>query len=422
MQNEKELLKSLIDILSDLRLGLQNILSGIENLEEGIKKLEEGFLGKGLVLEKKEILEEKPLKIEEKTEEEKLEKALKPEPELKIEPETEFKTERISLTGYRPLSERAKSIPEDLYKEITTEKIKEVVIGKGEKVLKIGGENILPFYWFEGSMGNGIKIAMEILDVKPEDWPEGFAKYFSDVFHDPALWAKKCVEEFRAEAICLYLQGTDPNYLNLDAEHAKKVVKRVVDSVDVPLIVWGSGNSEKDTEILKEISEIIGERGVAIGPVLDTNYRTLSAVAMGYNLPVIASTPIDVNLAKQLNILLENMGLSLDKIIIDPSIGALGYGIEYAYSVMERIRIAALYYKDTALQSPFVCAIGREVWSTKEVQLPSDEIFGDQETRGILMEAITAIVLALAGGDLLIMRHPKAIELCKTFFESLSEN
>ena len=400
MQDEKELLKTFIDILSDFRLGLKSISEGIKNLEEGIEKLEtEIFGGKSLLIEKKE--EERPIIV-------------KPGKEEITVPKVEIKHK------YRPLSERARSIPENLYKDISTEKIREIIIGKGEKAIKLGGENILPFYFFEGSMENEIKIAIEILDIKPEDWPQSLAKYFSDVFHDPALWAKKCVEVYKAETVCLYLQGTDPNYLNLDVNHAKQVVKKVRDAIDVPLIIWGSGNSEKDVEILKEVAELIGEKSAVIGPVLDTNYRTLGAIAMGYNLPVIASTPIDVNLAKQLNILLENMGVPLDKILIDPSIGALGYGIEYAYSVMERIRIAALYYRDIALQSPFVCAIGREVWSTKEAQLPTDEIFGDQEGRGILMEAITAVVLALAGGGLLIMRHPKAIEICKSFFNILS--
>lgn len=397
MEAEKELLKNLIEILSDLRLGLKNISEGIKNLEKGVEKLEAELFAKEIIVEK----EEKPVIVKPER-----------EPGIITRPEIKYK--------YRPLLERAKSIPENLYKEVTTEKIREVLIGKGERAIKVGGENILPFYFFEGEMVNGIKIAMEILDVKPEDWPQSLAKYFSDVFHDPALWAKKCVEVYGAEAICLYLQGTDPNYLNLDINHAKEVVKKVKDAIEVPLIIWGSGNPEKDVEIFKEIVEFIEKENAVIGPVLDTNYRTLGAIAMGYDLPVIASTPIDVNLAKQLNILLENMGVSLDKILIDPSIGALGYGIEYAYSVMERIRIAALYYKDTVLQSPFVCAIGREVWGTKEVQLPTDEIFGEQEERGILMEAITAIVLALAGGDLLIMRHPKAIELCKSIFDTLS--
>jgi len=216
------------------------------------------------------------------------------------------------------------------------------------------------------------------------------------------------------------LQGTDPNFLNLDAKHAKEVVEKVANAVDVPLIIWGSGNAEKDVEILKEVADIIKDKGAAIGPVIEANHRTLSAIAMGYNLPVIASSPIDVNLAKQLNILLENMGLSLDKILMDPSIGALGYGIEYAYSVMERIRLAALYSQDTKLQVPFICTIGKEVWKTKETYLPTDEVFGDMEIRGVLMEAITGVVLTLAGGDLLIMRHPKSIELCKTLFSVLS--
>jgi len=418
MQNEKELLKSLIDILSDLRLGLKNLHAGIEHLEEGIEKLETELFNKTIFVEEKEEKE----KIEEKKEklkvEEKVISVKKEEEKSKIEQIAKAEPTNI----YRPLSERAKNIPESLYKDVTTEKIREIVIGEGEKSLKIGEENCLPFYLFDGHMGNGVKIAMEILDVKPEDWPESLAKYFSDVFHDPALWAKKCVEVYSAEAICLYLQGTDPNYLNLDAEHAKQVVKKVTDSVDVPVIIWGSGNSEKDVKIIKEVAELIGGKGIAIGPILESNYRTLAAVAMGYNLPVIASSPIDVNLAKQLNILLENMGLPLDKIIMDPSIGALGYGIEYAYSVMERIRIAALYYNDTTLQSPFVCAVGREVWATKEAQLPTDDIFGEQETRGVLMEAITAVVLSLAGGDLLIMRHPKAIELCQSFFDLLMAN
>ncbi len=284
----------------------------------------------------------------------------------------------------------------------------------------MGGTNTLPFYLFEGNMKHNIKFAIEILDIEPKDWPESLAKYFSDVFYDPGLWAKKCVETYGAEAICVYLQGTDPNFLNLDANHAKEVVEKVANAVDVPLIIWGSGNAEKDVEILKEVADIIGDKGAVIGPVVEANHRTLSAVAMGYNLPVIASSPIDVNLAKQLNILLENMGLSLDKILMDPSIGALGYGIEYAYSVMERIRLAALYSQDTKLQVPFICAIGKEVWKTKETHLPTDEVFGDMETRGILMEAITGVVLTLAGGDLLIMRHPKSIELCKTLFNVLS--
>jgi len=132
-----------------------------------------------------------------------------------------------------------------------------------------------------------------------------------------------------------------------------------------------------------------------------------------------ASSPIDINLAKQLNILLENLGVSLESVLIDPSIGALGYGIEYTYSVMERIRLAALTQKDEKLQVPFICNLGREVWKAKECRLPSDEMIGDQETRGILMEAITASCMLMAGGELMIMRHPRAVSLTKSLINGL---
>jgi CO dehydrogenase/acetyl-CoA synthase delta subunit len=134
---------------------------------------------------------------------------------------------------------------------------------------------------------------------------------------------------------------------------------------------------------------------------------------------MVAASPIDVNLAKQLNILLENLGVSLDSVLIDPSIGALGYGIEYTYSVMERIRLAALTQKDEKLQVPFICNLGREVWKAKECRLPSDEMIGDQETRGILMEAITASCMLMAGGELMIMRHPRAVSLTKSLIAGL---
>jgi len=321
---------------------------------------------------------------------------------------------------YRPLSQRASKIAQDLYLDKATGEIKEVVIGKGEKAIKVGGVSALNFHFFEGEMKNGVKIAFEILDVKPEDWPESLSKYYSDVYHDPALWARKCVDEYSAEALCLYLVGTDPNYLDLPADHAKKVVEAVLKAVDVPLIIWGSGNAEKDVEILREVAALVGDRGAVIGPIVEANHRTLAAVAMGYGLPVIASSPIDVNLAKQLNILLENMGVSLEKILMDPSIGALGYGLEYTYSVMERIRLAALYARDTKLQVPFICSIGKEVWKTKEAVIPTDDLMGEAEARGILMEALTGVTLALAGGDLLIMRHPLAIKLCMEIFKGLS--
>ncbi|MFN4197325.1 MAG: acetyl-CoA decarbonylase/synthase complex subunit delta, partial [Caldimicrobium sp.] len=384
--------------------------------------------------EKIEVAPPKVEAIEEKrpVEKPKIEKPVEEKP-IEIKPEEEKPKEEVvkekkeiaeikigELKGtYRSLKERASKLLEDLYIEKATGEIKEVIIGKGDKAIKVGAVSAINFHYFEGEMKNDVKFALEILDIQPEEWPEGLAKYCRDVYHDPGLWAKKYVEEYGVEAICIYLMGTDPNFLNLPVEHAKKVVEKVLQAVDVPLIVWGSGNTEKDVEVLRDVADLIGDRGAVIGPIVEANHRTLAAVAMGYSLPVIASSPIDVNLAKQLNILLENMGVSLDKIIMDPSIGALGYGLEYTYSVMERIRLAALFAQDTKLQVPFICNIGKEVWKTKEAGLPTDDVMGEAEARGILMEALTGITLALAGGDLLIMRHPKAVELCKTLFHGL---
>ncbi len=367
--------------------------------------------------------EKAPEKVEEAPEakEEKPAVEEKPAPvEATAPPEVgeELVVPELSLE-YREVSERAAGIPEDVYKEPGTAYIREVEIGTGEKAIKIGGTNVLPFHLFEGEMKNPPRIAMEVLDITPEGWPEAIAKYFQDVWHDPGAWAKKCVEVFGAEAVNVYLVSTDPNFMDNGPDHAVKVVEKVIKAVDVPVLIWGAGHAEKDVEVLREVAGLLGGTKAMIGPVEDANHRALGATAMGYDLSLIASSPIDVNLAKQLNILLENVGVPLEKIGMDPSVGALGYGLEYTYSVMERIRLAALYAQDEKLQVPFVINVGREVWKSKEPNLPSDDLLGDQEIRAVAMEVITAVSLTLAGGDMLVMRHPKAIEVTKKLFAGL---
>ncbi len=318
-----------------------------------------------------------------------------------------------------PLEERAKGIPEEVYKEPCTGVIQSVTIGDGEKAITVGGETALPFHAFEGDIPNLPKTAYEVLDAPPEEWPEVLLKHYSDVINDSAAWARKCVNEFGAEAICLSLESTDPNGANVSSADAAQVAKKVIEAVDVPIILWGCGNAEKDTETLREITSLVENRNVCIGPLTDANYRTLGATAMAFQYPVVASTPIDVNLAKQLNILLENLGVHLDHILMDPSIGAVGYGLEYTYSVMERIRLAALTQQDDKLSPPIICNIGREVWKAKETRLPTDAELGDQEKRGVLMEAITASTLLLAGGELAVLRHPKAINLTNALVQGM---
>ena len=296
-----------------------------------------------------------------------------------------------------------------------TGKIKEVTMGAGSKTLTVGGETMYPFYLFEGQMPHPPRIAMEVYDAPPEEWPEAALEPFKDVVQDPVAWAQKCMTAYGAEMICVQLASTDPNGMNRPAEEAAAIAKKVADAIDVPLIVWGCGNDEKDADTLRRVSELCAGKNLIIGPVGEKNYKQIGAGAIGYKHTIIASTPIDVNLAKQLNVLLGNLGVPDGQILVDPTTGGLGYGIEYSYSVMERDRMAALTQQDERLQFPLVCNLAKEVWKTKEAKLSAAEEprLGDPKKRGILMEAVTAVILLLAGANVLIMRHPEAISLVK---------
>lgn len=299
--------------------------------------------------------------------------------------------------------------------------VKEVKLGKGPQAITVGGETAYPFYLFEGEIPHPPRIAMEVYDRPPEDWPITALEPFKEVVRDPVAWAKKNVEVYGAELIALQLIGTDPNGLNLSPEEAAETANNVVHAVDVPVIVWGSGNVEKDTEVLRKVAEVCNGMNLAIGPVVESNYKQIGAVAIGYQHTAIASSPIDINLAKQLNILLGNLGVPDGQIIVDPTTGGLGYGIEYTYSVMERDRMAALTQQDERLQFPIICNMAKEVWKTKEAKMEAEEapLLGNAQKRGVLMEAVTAILLLLAGADVLVMRHPEAIRLTREMISDL---
>ncbi len=294
-------------------------------------------------------------------------------------------------------------------------KIREVVLGKGDKAVTVGGETAYPFYLFEGEMPRLPRIAMEVWDLPPEEWAEAALEPFAGVTDDPVAWAKKCVDDYGAEMIAVQLVSTDPNGMDRGAEEATEVVKKVADAIDVPLIVWGTANHEKDTEVLRMVAETCQGKNLVIGPIEEGDHKTIGAAAIGYHHTTIASTPIDINLAKQLNILLGNLGVSDELIIMDPTASGIGYGIEYSYSVMERMRMAGLTQQDEKLQFPLICNLAKEVWKTKEAQIPAEEApgLGEAKKRGILLEAMSAAVLLVAGADVVIMRHPEAIRLVR---------
>ncbi|MDY6836901.1 MAG: acetyl-CoA decarbonylase/synthase complex subunit delta [Thermodesulfobacteriota bacterium] len=302
--------------------------------------------------------------------------------------------------------------------------IKEIPLGKDANRITVGGETSYPFYLFEGEMPHRPVIAMDVYDAPPEDWPEAVVEPFSDVINDPAAWAQKCVSVYGAEMVALQLASTDPNAQNASAEQAVEVTKKVAAAVEVPVLVWGSGNVEKDTEVLKMVAEACAEESLILGPVEEDSHKALGAAAIAYKHAIAASSPIDINLAKQLNILLGNLGVPDEGIVVDPTVAGLGYGLEYCYSVMERDRMAALTQEDERLQFPVVCNLAKEVWKVKEARLSTEQapLLGDPLKRGVLLEAMTALLLLLAGGDILIMRHPKAIQLVRGFVTDLMAN
>ncbi len=292
--------------------------------------------------------------------------------------------------------------------------------GTRTRVVTVGGERALPFHHFEGEIPHPPVVAMEVWDVPPEDWPEPVRRPFADVLGSPGEWAKRCVEEYRADLICLRLVGCDPNGENRSPEEAAAAVREVLASVGVPLIVWGCGNPDKDNEVFPVVGEAAAGENCLLGTITQDNYKTLVAVATAYKHKLIAESPVDINIAKQVNILAMDAGYPLEDLVIYPSTGALGYGIEYVYSIMERARLAGLG-GDKLMAQPILCDIGREVWGVKEARAPREERpeWGDEGLRGPLWEATTAYVYLLAGADILVMRHPEAVRATKRAIRTL---
>jgi acetyl-CoA decarbonylase/synthase complex subunit delta len=284
--------------------------------------------------------------------------------------------------------------------------------GTRTSTITVGGETTLPFYHFEGEMPNPPVVAMEVWDVPADDWPDPVKAPFADVMGDPGAWAKKCVDEYGAQLICLRLKGCDPNGADRSPEEATAAAKRVAESVGVPLIVWGCGSSDKDNEVFPVVAEALSGENCMLGTITEDNYKTLTALGTAYGHKLIAESPVDINMAKQVNILALDIGYPAENLVIYPSTGALGYGIEYVYSIMERLRIAGLK-GDKVVAMPMLCDIGIEVWSVKEAKAPESEVpgWGDVEARGPMWEASTATVYLLAGADILIMRHPEAVRM-----------
>jgi len=292
--------------------------------------------------------------------------------------------------------------------------------GTRSRVIKVGGQATLPFLFPEGALPHKPVIAFEIWDIAPSDWPQELAKSYSDVFQDPLAWAEKCVKDYKAELLCVKLQGAHPDFGNKAPDAEAKFISQLLKKVDVPLIILGCGDDAKDNLVLPACCESAKSERCLVGSAMQDNYKTLTAAVLADGHNIIAESPIDINIAKQLNILISDMGLALERIVINPTIGALGYGLEYAYSIMERARLAALA-GDKTVASPFICLVGQEAWRAKEAKASASEFpsWGKESERGIIWEAITATALIQAGADILVMRHPEAIKEVNKYIENI---
>jgi len=301
-----------------------------------------------------------------------------------------------------------------------TGKIREVKLGGGgRKEVILGGASTLPYLSFEGGRGNPTRVAIEIHDCEPPH-PPNLLSAWGDAVKDPGTWAKKAAE-FGAEIICLRLTSAHPESGNTGAAGAKATVDKVLAATDLPLIVLGPGVAEKDNEVLMAASETAKGQRIALGNCEEKNYKTAAAVCISDGHIAIAKTPLDINLAKQLNVMVSDVGVPLDSIIMDPDTGALGYGIEYGYSINERVRLAALM-GDTMCQMPIMNHAGPETWRQKEAKAAEGVpvAWGNLDERAVIWEEITAVACINSGADLVVLNHPRAVEAIKATISKLS--
>jgi len=354
-----------------------------------------------------------------------------PAAEEVAEPEPEEKAEEVtpSVKRARPEAEPWSADKESdvaIPKKKWTGEVREIMLGATEadggtrtKTVTVGGQTTLPYLGFEGDVGRRPAIGIEIQDKKPEDWSPVLLEAWGDVMSDPAEWAK-AAEKRGADLILLQLSLQDADGEPNTPEKARDTVRRVLEATGLPLIVLGPGQVEADNELLVPVAEEASGERIVLGLCEEKNYRTIVAAALAHDQMVVASTAMDVNLAKQLNILVSDMGLPLDQILMDPTCAGVGYGMEYGYSVMERLRLAALQ-GDAMCQLPMIVIVGKEAWRQKEAKVDEDvpEAWGDFEERAVNWETVTAATLVESAADILVLRHPESVRRMHKMIDEL---
>lgn len=232
---------------------------------------------------------------------------------------------------------------------------------------------------------------------------------WDDLVYNPVECAK-IAEKMGFSLLCVRFNSED-------IEENKEYLKKILQATQLPLILAGTFRRDLDAQLLPELARI-ADRKCTIGVVEEENYKEIAPVINEYGHNIIARTPIDINLTKQLNILLTDLGISPDRILIDPNTGGLGYGLDYAYSIIERIKLAGMG-GDLNLNMPIITFVGEEAWKTKEAKSDSvPQEWGDFKTRAISWECMTASAMFVSGSDIVVMRHPEAIKYINKFIKS----
>ena len=290
--------------------------------------------------------------------------------------------------------------------------INEVVLGVGEKAVAIGGQNVLAFHTFDGEITNAPKIGVELTDAGMAMCTMPGEQKFYEGCATVADMAKRASAMEGASFICLHLEGADPNGENKSVDECVELAKSVADATDMPLVVMGCKNIEKDTELFNKIAEALAGKNILVLSARDENYKAIGAGAgLAYGQKVGAETADDINLAKQLNTVMTQLGVSAQSIVMNIGSAAAGYGFEYVASTLDRVKDAALSQSDAMLQMPIITPVSADTWGVKEAIMPEADMpeWGSQEERGIEMEIVTAAAVLASGSDAVIMRHPEAI-------------
>lgn len=309
----------------------------------------------------------------------------------------------------------------EILKEKYSGKVITVTIGTGDKTVSVGGASALPFHSFEGEVGHRPLIAYEVLDALPEDPPAALQEELGAVWDDPVKWAKYCQDKLNARAVALRLVSTDPDGQDASPESAAETVKKVLEAIDIPLIILGCFKDAKDGPVLRAAADAARGRNCLIGKAQEENYKTIAAAATSNGHKLVAFSNLDFNLAKQINILLSQADFDINNVVVDPTASAVGYGLEYTYSVIERIRAAGLIQNDAMMQPPLFLDLAAVVWKVKEVKAAESDLpeWGSLNERGVHWEASTAMSMLMAGAEILVMSSPRAVQATEKAIDQL---